>query len=118
MRIKQVEDLLGIDRETIRFYIRQGLITPKQGSNGYREYSEEDVRQLKKILVMRDLEMSIADIRSVVGGEVEFDSALKSSEEALCKKQEVVANAMRACSELKGSSYAAFDPERYFLKRN
>lgn len=118
MRIKQVEELLGIDRETIRFYIKEGLVVPKQNSNGYRDYSDEDIKQLKKILVMRDLEMSIADIRGICDGEVEFASALRASEENLRKKQEVVSNAMRTCSELMESNSASFDPERYFLRRS
>ena len=30
MMIKKVEELVGIDRETIRFYIREGLLAPEQ----------------------------------------------------------------------------------------
>jgi DNA-binding transcriptional MerR regulator len=117
MRIKEVEDLLGIDRETIRFYIKEGLVTPKQDPNGYRDYSDEDVRQLKRIIVMRDLEMSVADIRGVCDGEVEIASALRDSEEALNRKHAVVTNAIRACGELMKSNSASFDPERYFIRR-
>ena len=117
MRIKQVEELLSIDRETIRFYIKEGLIAPNQGSNKYRDYSDEDIRQLKRILVMRDLEMSVADIRSVLAGETDLASVLTSSMRALNKKQDIVSNAIWTCSELIKSDSASFDPERYFRRR-
>ena len=117
MRIKQVEDLLGIDRETIRFYIREGLLSPKQSSNRYREYTDEDVRQLKRILIMRDLEMSVADIRGVLAGETDFVSELKNSSDLLSEKQAAVTDSIRICNELMQSGGTAFDPERYFRRR-
>ena len=117
MRIKQVEEILGIDRETIRFYIKEGLIAPKQGSNRYREYSEEDIRQLKRILIMRDLEMSVADIRGVFSGETDFTAELKSSSDLLNEKQAAVTDSIRICNELMKGDSAAFDPERYFRRR-
>ena len=117
MRIKQVEELLGIDRETIRFYIKEGLISPEQGSNRYRDYSDEDIRQLKRILIMRDLEMSVADIRGVFSGESDFAAELRASSDALSEKQAVVTDSIRICNELMKSDTVGFDPERYFRKR-
>ena len=49
MTIKEVEQYLGVPRATIRFYEKEGLISPNRVENGYREYSTEDVAKLKKI---------------------------------------------------------------------
>ncbi|MFA6783241.1 MAG: MerR family DNA-binding transcriptional regulator, partial [Sedimentibacter sp.] len=41
MLIKEIENLSGMERANIRFYEREGLITPKRLDNGYRDYSED-----------------------------------------------------------------------------
>lgn len=55
MKIKDVEEQLDITKSNIRFYEKEGLITPNRTENGYRDYSEEDVRRLKEIVILRKL---------------------------------------------------------------
>ena len=52
MTIKEVETILEIPRATIRFYEKEGLFHPQRGANGYRDYSDEDVDRLKKIIIL------------------------------------------------------------------
>ena len=57
MKINQVEQLAGISKVNIRFYEKEGLLTPGRNSeNGYREYTEHDVDWLKKIRLLRMLD--------------------------------------------------------------
>lgn len=50
MTIKEVEKLVGITSANIRFYEKEGLFTPiRNTSNNYREYTEKDVEDLKKL---------------------------------------------------------------------
>ena len=49
MTIKDLEKQLQIPRATIRFYEKEGLITPERLDNGYREYSEEDIKIIKQM---------------------------------------------------------------------
>lgn len=44
MTIKEIEILSGMERGNIRFYEREGLITPNRMSNGYRDYSEVELQ--------------------------------------------------------------------------
>ena len=55
MTIKDVEEQLGIDRANIRFYESKGLIKPARESNGYRDYSNEDIETLKKVIILRKI---------------------------------------------------------------
>ena len=55
MKIKFVEELVGITRKNIRFYEEQGLLSPQRADNGYREYEEEDVHRLMQIKLLRKL---------------------------------------------------------------
>lgn len=43
MKIKQVEELVGITSKNIRFYESQGLLTPERADNGYREYHQDNI---------------------------------------------------------------------------
>lgn len=46
MLIKEIENLSGMERANIRFYEREGFITPKRLDNGYRDYSEDELPQV------------------------------------------------------------------------
>ena len=67
MKINKLEDLLGVTRATIRYYEDQGLVTPPRTENGYRDYSDEEVRLFQKIIVLRKLGVSVPEIRDLIG---------------------------------------------------
>ena len=49
MQIRDLEGKAGLDRATIRYYEKEGLIIPKRKENGYREYSDDNLGHLLKI---------------------------------------------------------------------
>ena len=59
MKIKQVEELVGITRKNIRFYEDQGLLNVARAENGYREYHQADVDRLMEIKLFRKMDISI-----------------------------------------------------------
>ncbi len=71
MRIKEVEQETGLTAKAIRLYESKGLLTVERNTgNDYRDYSEEDVKRLKTIAVLRKLEIPISDIKRWADGEV------------------------------------------------
>ena len=50
MKIKQVEELVGITSKNIRFYEDQGLFHPNRSENGYRDYGAKDVELVTKAI--------------------------------------------------------------------
>lgn len=66
MTIKDLEKQLQIPRATIRFYEKEGLITPERLDNGYREYSEEDIKIIKQIIVFRKIGISVRKCRIIM----------------------------------------------------
>lgn len=70
LKIKQVEDLVGISRKNIRFYEEQGLLSPGRAENGYREYDEADIMQLKRIKFLRKLNVPIQQIQKLMEGTI------------------------------------------------
>lgn len=47
MKINEAEELLGISKANIRFYEKQGLLTPGRSENRYRDYSGKDIDRLR-----------------------------------------------------------------------
>ena len=69
MNIAEAERRTGLSRANIRFYEKEGLIKPTRGENGYRDYTEDDVQTLRKIMLLRRLRLSVPDIRAIESGE-------------------------------------------------
>ena len=83
--VKQLAKLAGVSVRTLHYYDEIGLLKPSSvGGNGYRHYEEEALLKLQQILFYRELELSLDEIKAVVG-RPDFDvlSALQSHREAL-----------------------------------
>ena len=63
MKIKQVEELVGITRKNIRFYEEQGLLNVERAENGYREYHQADIIRLQEIKLFRKMDISIEEMK-------------------------------------------------------
>ena len=63
MKIKQVEELVGITRKNIRFYEEQGLLNVERAENGYREYHTADIARLQEIKLFRKMDISIEEMK-------------------------------------------------------
>lgn len=57
----------GTGVETLRFYEREGLVSPpKRNASGYRIYSESDLERLRFIKRAQELGFSLAEIRQLL----------------------------------------------------
>ena len=82
MKIRTVEELVGITRKNIRFYEEEGLLTVKRADNGYREYDAEDIVRLKQIKFLRRLFVPIEEIRRVLEGSETLEVCLHKQRHA------------------------------------
>ncbi len=83
--VKQLAKMAGVSVRTLHYYDEIGLLKPSSlGGNGYRYYEEEALLKLQQILFYRELELSLDEIKTVMG-RPDFDvlTALKSHREAL-----------------------------------
>lgn len=92
MKIKQVEELVGITSKNIRFYEEQGLLSPERAENGYREYHQEHVDTLKKIKLLRKLGVSVEEIKRALAGTLSLQECLERHLRLLEKEQENLTN--------------------------
>lgn len=66
MLVNEILKEVGMTRRAIKYYEETGLLSIKKDTNGYRNYTDEDVKVLKKISVYRKLGISIEDIKKLL----------------------------------------------------
>ena len=66
MRIGELSRRTGVSHRLLRYYEEQGLIEAERSANGYREYGEHVVLQVKQIRALLDAGLNTAAIRRVL----------------------------------------------------
>lgn len=116
MTIKEVEKELNISRATVRFYEKEGLLVPSREENGYRDYSPEDVKRIKEIVILRKIGLSVNDIEDLLDGAAELSGVLNENIANLEKQMEELKGALYLTKKLKeeGVSMSSFDTDNYW----
>ena len=76
MLINEAAKKCNITKKAIQYYVEQGLITPTVLENGYKDFSEDELKLLKKVVLYRRLGLSINEIKKVLANSVEIKSIL------------------------------------------
>ncbi|MFG2291505.1 MerR family transcriptional regulator [Streptomyces sp. NPDC048595] len=66
MRMKEMSRRSGVHERSLRYYEKQGLLTPQRLSSGYREYSEADLETVRRIRCLLTAGLSTAVIAQVL----------------------------------------------------
>lgn len=104
MKIKEVEQRTGIGRSNIHYYEKEGLLAPvRNRENNYREYTEEDVQQLKRIKVLRMMGVSPDDVKLLLTDKVSLDEVMKKRLEELESEVRKAQSLQKVCENIIGS---------------
>lgn len=116
MKINEIEILLGITRANIRFYEKEGLLSPARKENGYREYSEQDIAILKKIIIFRKLGLSLPQIRAILEGTLDIPTAIEENIKQLHQQIAELNGALEVCTLIKKEApeNETFDENHYW----
>lgn len=52
MTTHEVEEMLGITKQSLIYYEKEGLIHPKRNENNYRNYMQKDINILKNNFII------------------------------------------------------------------
>ena len=101
MKINEVEAAVGVTKKNIRFYEEEGLITPsREPGNGYRSYSQADVERLRRIKLLRKLDVPLADIREMLEGRKTLAEGMALQLERLSTRRKDLNEAIGFCEML------------------
>ncbi|MFF2886006.1 MerR family transcriptional regulator [Paenibacillus sp. NPDC057967] len=68
-KVGDLAKLTGLTVRTLRFYDQIGLFAPSgQTESGHRQYNELDLSRLHQILALKELGLSLEEIKSVLNG--------------------------------------------------
>ena len=115
MKIQELECRTGLERPSIRFYEKEGLLTPVRLENGYREYSEADVELLKKIKLLRQLGMSVEKIRALQQGSEDLSAAIARQAAFHSSQIDEHRRCRAVCEAIReeGAEFSSLNAERY-----
>lgn len=85
MTVKQVSDLTGVSVRTLQYYDKIGLMRPTALTDaGYRLYDDKALERLQQILLFRELEFPLKEIKAIL------DSPNFDSKKALSQQIELL----------------------------
>lgn len=118
MNIKEIEARSGLARANIRYYEKEGLLNPARRENGYRDYSEEDLKLLEKIRLMRELGISLEEIRELEKTPDSLSAIIEQRIKAIDEEVLNLNDVVVVCSEIQFDqvSFDTMETARY-LKR-
>ena len=106
MRINEVVKLTGVSARTLQYYDEIGLLIPQKLDNGYRDYSEENLEKLQKILFYRFLKFKLNDIKELLEGDFDNLKILEQQRELILREKEkfevILHNIEKTISNYKG----------------
>ncbi|MFZ2539363.1 MAG: MerR family transcriptional regulator [Oscillospiraceae bacterium] len=97
LRRKEVSEILGISMDTLRNWEMNGLFKVKRKENGYRVYTDEDIRKLKIIRSLKCANYSLSAILRMMN---ELDRNSKADISAVLNTPDCNEEIMSACDKL------------------
>ena len=95
-RIGEIAAKCAISERTIRYYDEEGLISSQRSAGGHRWYRDEDIVYIKRILELKELGFSLAEIRRIIELKAEDESGNKRRAELLSQyRQKLSADVRR-----------------------
>ena len=66
LRVQEAAQHFGVNSDTVRHYVRIGLVQPLKDDSGYHRFAEADLKVLGFVLNARELGFTLEDIRQLL----------------------------------------------------
>lgn len=109
--VRQVAELTGVSVRTLHYYDEIGLLKPSAATDaGYRLYDDAALARLQRILLYREVELPLEDIRRLLADETDAARALEAQHTLLTLKIDRLQGLRDLCARLmKGETDMSFD---------
>ena len=88
--IGDVANLMGLSRDTLRYYEKRGILSSQRGDNGYRYYTDQDISRLISILYQRKMDIRISDMEALCSAESSVDGLTSIMEKRLEEERQAI----------------------------
>ena len=119
MTVHEVSALTGVSIRALRYYDEIGLLPPAQHTEaGYRLYDEAALERLQQILLFRELEFPLREIKAIVCSPgFDRQTALEQQIKLLTLKREHIDNMIRMAETVKLTGGITMDFEAFDTKK-
>lgn len=117
--VHEVSRLTGVSIRTLQYYDRIGLLPPAAYTEaGYRLYDEAALERLQQILLFRELEFPLREIRDIIG-RPDFDRgrALEQQIELLTLRKEHIEGLIALAERIRKTGGHAMDFDAFDKKK-
>ena len=83
MTTHEVEEMLNITKKTVIYYKNEGLVKPLRGNNNYRCYNQDDVSKNKCILLLREMDVTIEEIKQIINKKKSIRDVLENKKDLI-----------------------------------
>ncbi len=122
-KINEVSKLTGVSIRMLHHYDKIGLLSPsKRSDSNYRLYNEEDILRLYQILLFKELDFSLQDIKQILDDE-NFDrkEALKVQRQLISEEKKRLERILETIDDtienlggcMNKNNFKAFDCEKH-----
>ena len=87
MTTHEVEEMLSITKKTLIYYENEGLVKPSRDSNNYRNYAQEDISKIKFILLLREMDVTIEEIKQIINKKKSIRDVLENKKDLIKQRQ-------------------------------
>ena len=119
MSVHEVSELTGVSIRALQYYDKIGLLHPANYTEaGYRMYDGKNLEKLQQILLFRELEFSLTDIKTILENpNFDREKALEQQIEMLTLKKDHLDSLIRFARGIKAlggnfMSFKAFDKSK------
>lgn len=113
--IAELEARSGMTRANIRFYESEGFLSPARRENGYRDYSEADLKLLLRLKLLRALDLPLSEILRLQRGELGLAAAMERHAGQLALERRELSSSEAVCRDimLSGENFESLDVQRW-----
>ena len=115
MKIHEVSRITGLTKKSIRYYEDMGLLNPKRCSNDYREYNQEDIKDLELIKFLRELEVPVLEIKKLKRKDLRMKECMEERLRKIEEKEKSYEKIKNVCEMLASDDkhYEELDVREY-----
>lgn len=95
MTIGEVSKKFNISKDTLRYYEKEGLISPVSKQNNRREYKENDIESINFILCLRGAGMPIETLKKYINLCRKGDETAQERRDILIEQREILSQKIK-----------------------
>ncbi|UOQ45781.1 MerR family transcriptional regulator [Halobacillus salinarum] len=94
--IGEFANIVSVTTSTLRYYEKEGLLTPQRDENNLRKFTDSDIGWVKFLLHLKNSGMSMTELKQYTQWREIGDETLKERKELLEKRKQLVEEEMES----------------------